>query len=137
MLTVVTGPPCSGKTTYVQESRQSHDIVVDFDALAVALGSPVTHGHARPVWKTAIEARDAAVEAAIAQHHKGATVWVIDTRPLPSKRRWYTAQGARFVDLTAPVAELHRRADADGRPQSWHDQIDALTGGTVETRSVW
>jgi predicted kinase len=31
MLTVVTGPPCAGKTTYVRNNAKPGDIIIDFD----------------------------------------------------------------------------------------------------------
>ena len=124
MLTVVTGPPCAGKTTYVQKHARPGDVVVDFDDIAQALGSPVAHGHGGHHWKVAIEARDAAITAAEGCHQQGARVWIIDSRPAPSRRAWYARQGARLVDLTASPAELHRRADQAGRPADWHGRID-------------
>lgn len=36
-VTVITGPPAGGKTTFVQEHCSPGDVVIDFDALAAAL----------------------------------------------------------------------------------------------------
>jgi hypothetical protein len=140
MLTVVTGPPCSGKTTYVRQHALPGDVVVDFDALAQALGSLVEHGHGDAHWKVAIEARDAAIKAAVTLAAKGARAWIIDSRPTQAKRAWYTRHGARMVDLGADAAELHRRADTAGRPQSWHTRIDQFLAGhtpAAEQRTAW
>ena len=35
--TVVTGPPCSGKTTYILEHMAEGDVMVDFDRIAQAI----------------------------------------------------------------------------------------------------
>lgn len=129
MLTVVTGPPCAGKSTYVRQHAKPGDVIVDFDAIAQALGSPVTHGHDRHIWKVTIETRDTAITTAVRCHHQGARVWIVDSRPPPSRRDWYASQGARFEDLTAPVAELHRRATAAGRPPYVHAAIDQWLAG--------
>jgi predicted kinase len=141
MLTVVTGPPCVGKTTYVQQHALPGHIVVDFDALAQALGSPVSHGHDHPIWKTTADARDAAIRTAVECHRQGATAWIIDSRPTPAARRRYLEAGGRIVDLTAPAAELHRRADAAGRPAAWHHRIDQFLASTadaaLQTRTTW
>jgi hypothetical protein len=126
MLTVVTGPPCAGKSTYVRQHALPGDVVIDFDVIAQAFGSPVSHGHDSQFWKVAIEARDAAITAAVRLAVKGARVWVIDSRPTAAKRGWYARNGGRMVDLSADRAELHRRADAAGRPQSWHARIDTF-----------
>lgn len=136
MLTVITGPPCSGKTTYARQHAKPGDIVVDFDALAQALGSPVSHGHDHHLWKVAVEARAAAVRAAVAQHRGGATAWVIDSRPDEQARQRYLEAGARIVDMSAPREELHRRASQE-RPPSWHARIDTfLDGKDPQPRAV-
>jgi hypothetical protein len=140
MLTIVTGPPCSGKTTYVHQHALPGHIIVDFDAIAQAVGSPVGHGHDRQIWKVAIEARDAAIKAAVGQHRQGATAWVIDSRPTEPARQSYLKAGARIVDLTAPAHELHRRATQAGRPDSWHSRIDQFLAGDdpqPRRRTAW
>lgn len=140
MLTVITGPPCSGKTTYIRQRAKPGDITVDFDAIAQALGSPVSHGHDRAIWKVAIEARTAAIKAAVGQHQQGATAWIIDSRPTQATRRHYLDAGARIVSLSATAGELHRRADQDGRPAAWHSRIDEFLAGTdvaLQPRTAW
>lgn len=123
MLTVVTGPPCSGKSTYVRTHRQPGDLVIDFDDLARSLGSPDPHDHAAPVRFVARAARAAAIPAAIGCHHRGARVWIVDCNPPRSRRQQYHIAGAHIVTLTADPADLHRRADAE-RPALWHQLID-------------
>jgi predicted kinase len=122
VLTVVTGPPCSGKTTHVRAHAQPGDIVIDYDQMAQALGSPTTHDHPSAVAYVTRAARQAAIRAALGCHRRGARVWIIDTEPSPGRRRQYAEAGAEVVTLLAPAEELHRRA-AD-RPQAWHAAID-------------
>lgn len=127
MITVVTGPPCAGKTTYVQQHKRPGDIVIDFDALAQALGSYASHSHGKAVTEVTQAAWTAAVRQATQatqRAHDDQHTWIIDSRPGPRRTGLYTAAGARIVPLTAPAAELHRRADAAGRPASWHQHID-------------
>jgi hypothetical protein len=123
MLTVVTGPPCSGKSTWVKQHARPGDIVIDFDVIAQALGSPSVHGHSPALTQVAAEARHAAIAEAITQHHKGARVFVVDTQP-GEKRRWqYDHAGAKWVNLTATPDELHARCSRE-RPAAWHARID-------------
>lgn len=124
MLTVITGPPCAGKTTYLHEHATPGDITIDFDQLAQALGSPVTHGHDPSHHFVTIAARNAAIAEAITWHRRGTPVWIIDASPPAARLRQYTAADAGFVRLTAPTSELYRRATAADRPREWRDRID-------------
>lgn len=126
MLTVVTGPPCSGKSTYVREHAKPGDIVIDFDVLARALGSPTPYDPPAPILWTAMAARNAAVNAAIRQHQRGATAWIIHTRIPHGDRERYERDGAHIVTLNADPQVLHARAD-EGRPAIWHQLIDQWT----------
>jgi 5-methylcytosine-specific restriction endonuclease McrA len=123
VLTVVTGPPCSGKSTHVQAHARPGDIVIDFDRIAQALGSPAPHDHPNQVRWVAIAARKAAITAAIQQHRAGATVWIVHTSIPRQEMTRYLAAGAEVVTLEVDAAELHRRADAE-RPALWHKLID-------------
>ena len=127
MLTVITGPPCGGKTTYAEQHARPGDIIIDFDKLAQALGSQATHGHNDHITAVASEARHAAITEAITWHRKGCRVWIIDTAPGPRRRHQYAAAGAKTVTCTATPDELHRRATA-ARPELWHARIDQWLG---------
>lgn len=141
MLTVVTGPPCAGKTSYVEEHAEPGDVVVDFDRLAQALGSQVTHDHPEHVAEVTRQLHTAAIGAAIARHRCGARVWIVQTYITPGSGASYRRAGARFVTLTSDREELHRRADAAGRPERWHREIDRWVarhgGGTPRSRVGW
>ena len=45
VIRVITGPPGSGKTTLVERERGADDLILDWDALAVAFGSRVQDHH--------------------------------------------------------------------------------------------
>lgn len=119
---VITGPPCSGKSTYVRTHAQPGDIVIDFDAMAQAFGSPTPHDHSSAVRHVTIMARRAAIAAALTVHHQ-TPVWIVDCTISPERLAQYTQHGARMVRLTVDTAELHRRASAQ-RPRLWHRLID-------------
>ena len=123
MLTVITGPPCSGKTTYLRQHRMPGDITIDFDDLAQTLGSPVHHGHSDDIRRVTIAARSAAIRAAIEAHQRGTRVWIVDMAPSQTRLDQYKRAGARMVKLSADREILHARADAE-RPPNWHNLID-------------
>lgn len=99
MLTVITGAPGSGKSTYVKRHAQPGDIVIDFDLLARAFGSPVTHGHSHAVTRVTLAAWQVAIHEAISQHFHGASVWIVDSRPSLYRHRRYEIAGAHFVAM--------------------------------------
>jgi hypothetical protein len=123
MLRVITGPPCSGKTTYVRNHAQPGDIVIDFDTLAQALGSPVSHDHDPHVRNITIAMRRTAIDAAIKAHHSGATVWIVDCNITTWRVTLYTQAKAEIIVIPFDRGELHKRATLE-RPPLWHRLID-------------
>ncbi|MCX4686775.1 HNH endonuclease [Kitasatospora purpeofusca] len=111
---LVCGPPCSGKSTYVDQHRAPGDLVVDWDTLAQALGSPHPWDHPRPLTPFVAEARDA-VLARLGRRHDVARAWVIATAPRAQDRR-RLAPGAHLVLLAVPEPECAARARRAGRP---------------------
>lgn len=120
-LTVVAGPPCAGKTTYVQQHAQPGDLTVDYDAIAVALGSTDSHDHPPSLRPFICEARDAALARLTRPHDAGHT-WLITGAPTPAERHGYL--GATVVLLATPPDLCKTRATASNRPPRWHALID-------------
>lgn len=121
-ITVVTGPPCSGKTTYVREHASPGDVVVDLDALAQALGSPDPHNHPPAVLHLAQLARGYLIRAVMG--YKASPVWIIDTMITPEHLARYVQAGATIVSLDVDREVLHQRARDQGRPPDVHHAID-------------
>jgi hypothetical protein len=122
VLTVVTGPPCSGKTTYVRTHAKPGDIVIDFDAMAQAFGSPTPHDHSPETRHVTMMARRAAIDAAITVSDR-ADVWIVDCNITAARMRGYQTAGANIVALHVDPGTLHDRADRE-RPALWHGLID-------------
>lgn len=127
-LTVVTGPPCAGKTTYVADHRGLGDLVLDIDQLAHALGYPAAHidwsapADEHPARAAARLARIAVMNAVQSGEIPG-RIWLIETRLHRISRKIYERDGAEFVHLDPGQAECHDRANRDGRHDATHDQI--------------
>ncbi len=122
IFTRVTGPPCSGKTTYVQKMRGELDIVLDLDAIMQALGSPVTHGHDKSYVYVANAARTACLRH-ILQKGVNANVWFITCWPSPEEQALIPRMTSRF-QTTATAEECKRWAVNSGRPEIYAGLID-------------
>ena len=122
-VTLVCGPPCAGKTSWVREHAEPGDLVVDWDALAVALGSPHSHAHPAALRPFIAEARDA-VTARLDRAHNLRAAWIIATAPRQADRE-RLAPGADVVLLATPEDECLRRARRDRRPRDTMDAIEA------------
>lgn len=117
MLTVVTGPPCAGKSTYVQSHAKTDDVVIDLDVIAYALTcGRGDHDYPLHVRHVALNARAAAIRAALPMS-AGLDVWVIHTKP--ERLDWvaYKQHGARIVRLDPGIHEVLRRCEQE-RPAS-------------------
>lgn len=138
-LLVVTGPPCAGKSSHVDEHRAPGDLVVDLDRIAGALGHEGDHlDWADPSGVhqlVARIARAAVVKALLTGAlHVPAAAWVIETSPQRWQLAAYRRRGAEFIHLDPGREVCHERATADSRPKSTHAEIDAwydANGGTA------
>lgn len=115
-LVAVTGPPCSGKTTYVHQHRGPRDLVIDYDALAVALGSPVDHDHDPALIPFITEARDALLRRAVRRSDLD-TIWIVTTAHT-------VPQADDTITLDTSRAECRRRARQAGRSSDTLAAID-------------
>ena len=122
MITIVTGPPCSGKTTYMNEHAKTGDIKIDADAIAMSIGF---ESHA---WDAAIvlPMRRAGIDALLKRDDVDA--WIIDTEPSDASMQAYEEAGAHIVHCDADYDACVERAETDARPKMTFDAIDAYFG---------
>jgi 5-methylcytosine-specific restriction protein A len=107
MITIVCGPPCAGKTTYVAEHAAPTDIVIDFDDIARELGSPARWQHAPEI---ATAANQVALDR-IRHLQPSDNAWVIRCLPSPTAREALAHNlDATVVLLDPGQAECERRA---------------------------
>src|SRR5437879_12891479 len=95
------GPPCSGKTTLARRLAKPGDVVLDYDDIARALGSPVRWLHPEPYRSMAEQEMQARVAAVAASTGSG-TAWVLRTAPSPMARAGMASQWQADVYLIKP-----------------------------------
>ncbi len=124
-ITLVCGPPASGKTSYVKSQARTGDLIIDLDSIAAALCLSQPHLQSIDVLPFAWEARDA-LYARIAGGSKkpGQRAWIIcGGARAEDRRRVVQATGGRpvstvmlFINASECVLRLSR--DHDPRPRS-------------------
>lgn len=107
--TVVTGPPCAGKSTWVREHARPDDIVIDYDTLAQALSmSNDEHDVPDAPRRVAMDARMTAITSAARQHD--VDVWVIDSDPSPERHGVYRMARAIYHRIDPGIDVCLERA---------------------------
>lgn len=120
-ITVVLGPPCSGKTTYVAARCEPGDVVIDLDLLAVAFGSMQPWNHSQAHLRIAQAARAAAIAHALGDPQTDHMVWVVLTEQRQAAQ--FAVAGAQTIVMDTPLDECERRAVELGRTSAVIDII--------------
>lgn len=125
-VTMVCGPPGSGKTTYVARHAQSSDIVIDLDEIVLALSG--IHGHnAGSEWvKPALDVRNQML-VALRDDMEHRMAWFIIAAPDRRERdRWARMLRAHVVLLDEPAAVCVERVRSDRTRTRLSETIDAI-----------
>lgn len=116
-VTLVTGPPCAGKTTWVRQHAHPGDLIVCHDTYAQRAGSPRRHDHAPHHSAHARRAWDHAVTQLAAAPDPDRHAWVIRCAPTAAERRDLADRihADHVVVLLPPRDVALRRAAHDHR----------------------
>ena len=117
-IVLVAGPPAAGKSTYVAEHAAPEDVVVDYDRMAQALGSPDTHDHRNH--DAVMAARGAVLSRLRRGQLKARRAWIVSANP----KAQMAFPHHELVVIDPGVDEVKRRARDSGRPESWFELID-------------
>lgn len=128
MLYVVTGPPASGKSSWIDAHATARDIVIDLDRITQALTGP-----GAPAWnqdplqlRVAHRARYAAMDEAFTLRDK-VDVYLIHTMPSAKARAKYKRLDARIItvdpgrDIVMQRIEAMRDPDMKRVAARWYN----------------
>jgi predicted kinase len=120
-VTVVSGPPGAGKTTYVLQRFKPGDLLIDFDQIMRGL-SGLKHNYPSGLLPFGWEARDAVLKK-LEGCKNVERAWVIDCAPTRERRdRLRQRFNAKVVVLETPAAVCIQRirgSEARGEVISW------------------
>lgn len=134
MLHIITGPPCSGKSTYLLANAKRNELMIDLDDIALTLGADVAHMASGVILDAALAARKAAIS--VAMDNPDYECWIIDSKPSSDARDAYKAIGAEFIDLDPGMDECISRAKADDRPEGTIQAIQSWYGAEKGGRAM-
>lgn len=131
-IVLITGAPCSGKTTMALSLKGPEDIVIDADLLAQAIGSSDSHNHPGHIKALAAVLRDTATNEAIRHGHKA---YVVSASPTAEN----TIPHSEVIVCDPGMAACLTRAN--GRPRWTKDAIKkyytAREKTSIRTRPQW
>ncbi len=145
-LTIVYGPCCGGKSTYVEQHRQPGDLVIDLDVIAGELvGKPICRERSPALLEAAIDERNRRLrDLQRLDPAKVGRVWFLIAAPDHADREWWRAQlqPEAMVLVSASVDECINRLIADPSRFSmratmrqwivdWHNRYRRTAGGTL------
>ena len=123
MTTLIYGPPCGGKSTFVHELHERGDLVLDFDQVHSALSGLDPYDHHDSITPFVMAAMDAVKRRL--QAEKDTTAWVIACAPTRAERSEFSSFTNENRLVYADRATCHDRATSSGRPDAWHTYIDS------------
>ena len=140
-VTLVCGPPASGKSTYVDQNAGERDLVIDLDVIAAELAGTGLHDWGLKWLGGAVRKRNeilANLHKEEAKRHPMA--WLIATEPKAEHRQWWADRlGVSRVVVIATDADvcearmvtLQGRASRCGNARAWWTNYTPRIGDEV------
>ena len=133
---VVIGPPCAGKSSYIDRRAKAGQPKIDFDKIAAALGSRTEHNAEGSIRFVAFSARQAGINRIINGIDDDA--WIIHTNPPEDLVFEYKDAGAQFllVDPGIDVCLARAKTRPNGTAQAVRDWYASPPAVVAEAQKV-
>jgi len=120
-LTIVCGPPCGGKSTYVKCHAGFADTIIELDTILNELSPGYKHWSSDVLDKDLFNKGIRVRNAMLGQLHSASkgSAWFIVSAPTSAERAWWgECLGGKVVVLNPGIVECTRRALARGTPHA-------------------
>lgn len=145
-VTLVCGPPASGKSTYVEQHKGPTDIVIDIDVIASEMAGTTMHSWGIKWLGRAVRKRNeilANLHKPDATRHRMA--WLIATEPKANDRQWWVdvlgVTRVVVIETDTSTCEARMVTDPDrssrcGAASSWWTNYTTRRGDDVVRKAL-
>lgn len=120
---LVYGPPCAGKSTYVDGVAHGDDLILDIDRIWDAVCKDGRDHKNKRCRAVVFQIRDTMIESIRLRRGSWRNAYIIGGYPLSSDREYITRlTGARPIYIEADMDTCLQRAEHE-RPEPWADYI--------------
>ena len=116
-VTIITGAPASGKTTFVEKHAKPGDIRIDFDSFTRTISGIDSHTQSREVIALALEMWKASVATAL-RLRTTKNIWIIHADPDPIAFRRYQRAGTRIIQIDPGEEIVLSRCQSERPPEA-------------------
>ena len=110
MLNIITGPPLSGKSTFVRNNAKVGDVIIDLDEIARAITvSDTSHDYPLHIRQLAIKARQTLINTVMSLDLRNLEVWLIHAEPSEIQMNQYLRKGAQIHKQNITYEQLAER----------------------------
>lgn len=130
-VTVVCGPPGSGKTTYVAQHAEASDLVIDVDVIAADLFRLPLYRANKEQRMEAVRRRNKLLAGLADNSCPYARAWLIVMAGTPFARGFWRSKYGNIVVLDTPKSECIRRVRDDRR------RLEVMKFSVIKAIRAW
>lgn len=127
-LTIISGPPASGKSHWVRQNADPDDVVIDVDQIRREITGRQDRTFSRVITDRALEERNRRLRALAADHQHKRAFFIVTAAKGEVRRDWAARLGAArsILVLTPPHICLRRVTEDPGRMAIQAGQVGAI-----------